>query len=99
MPGKVSISDNINKEESNRPYIKIGSVLVMLEESQDGIDIIDGFPRMWSTFHSSYMWTELHPITGSHDMENLKSIRTQVSSAKQTQSKIVISPTYGVRLE
>jgi hypothetical protein len=51
MPGKVSIRANINKEERNRPYFKIGSMLVMLEESMDGIDIIHGFPRMWSTFH------------------------------------------------
>jgi hypothetical protein len=46
MPGKVSIGANINKEERKRPYIKIGSMLVMLEESKDGIDIIHGFPRM-----------------------------------------------------
>jgi hypothetical protein len=63
MPGKVSIGANVNKEERNRPYIMIGSVLVMLEESKDGIDIIHGFPRMWSTFHSTYMRHELHPIT------------------------------------
>jgi hypothetical protein len=53
---------------------------------------------MWSTFHLSYMRHELHPITESQDMENLKSIRTQVNSARQT-CKIVISPTYGVGLE
>jgi hypothetical protein len=82
MPGKVSIGANINKEEMNRPYIKIGSMLVMLEESKDGIDIIHGFPWMWSTFHSSYMWPEVHPITESQDMENHKSIWTQVGSAK-----------------
>jgi hypothetical protein len=51
MTGKVSIGANINKEERNRPYIKIGSMLVMLEGSKDGIDIIHGFQRMWSTFH------------------------------------------------
>jgi hypothetical protein len=51
MPDKVSIGANINKEERNRPYIKIGSMLVMLEGSKDGIDIIHGFQRMWSTFH------------------------------------------------
>jgi hypothetical protein len=51
MPGKVSIRANINKEKRNRPYFKIGSMLVMLEESMDGIDIIHGFSRMWSTFH------------------------------------------------
>jgi hypothetical protein len=45
------------------------------------------------------MWPELHPITESQDMENLKSIRTQVNSARHTQSKIVISHTYGVGLE
>jgi hypothetical protein len=65
----------------------------------DGIDIIHGFPRMWSTLHSSYIWHELHPIMESQDMENLKSIRTMVGSARQTQSKIVISLTYGVGLE
>jgi hypothetical protein len=43
MPGKVSIGANINKEERNRPYIKIGSMLVMLEESKDSIDIIHAF--------------------------------------------------------
>jgi hypothetical protein len=99
MPGKVSIGANINKEERKRPYIKIGSMLVMLEESKDGIDIIHGFPRMWSTFHSRYMRPELHPIMESQDTEKLKSIRTQVDSARQTQSKILISPTYGVGLE
>jgi hypothetical protein len=99
MPGKVSIGANINKEESNRPYVKIGSMLVMLEGFKDGIDTIHGFPRMWSTFHSSYMRPQVHPITESQDMENLKSIRTQVSSARQTQSKIFISPTYDIELE
>jgi hypothetical protein len=74
-------------------------MLVMLEESKDGIDIIHGFPWMWSTFHSSYMQPEVHPITESQDMENLKSIRTQVCSARQTQSKFIISPAYGVGLE
>jgi hypothetical protein len=99
MPSKVSIGANINKEERNRPYTKIGSMLVMLEESKDGIDIIYGFPMMWSTFHSCYMRPEVHPIIESQDMENLKSIRTQVGSARQIQSKTVISPTYSVGLE
>jgi hypothetical protein len=31
IPGKVSIGANINKEETNGPYIKIVSILVMLE--------------------------------------------------------------------
>jgi hypothetical protein len=63
MPSKVSIGANINKEERNRqrkPYIKIGSMLVMLEEAKDGIDIIHGFPRLWSTLHSTYMWPQLY---------------------------------------
>jgi hypothetical protein len=101
MPRKVFIGTNI-KEKRNRErksYIKIGSMLIMLEESKDGTDIIHGFPRLWSSFHSSYMRPELHPIMESQDMKNLKSIRTQVSSARQAQSKIVISPTYGVGLE
>jgi hypothetical protein len=74
MLDKVSIGANINKEERNRQrktYIKIGSMLVMLEESKDDIDIIHVFPRLWSTFNSSYMRPQLYPITESQDMETL----------------------------
>jgi hypothetical protein len=90
IPDKVSIGANINKEEMNRqrkPYVKIGSMLVMLEESKDGIDIIHGLPRLWSTFHSSYMWPHLYPITR---YGNLKSIQTWFGSTKSTQSKIFL---------
>jgi hypothetical protein len=31
MLGKVSIGANINKEQMNRPYIQIGSMMVMLQ--------------------------------------------------------------------
>jgi hypothetical protein len=40
----------------------------MLEESKDGIEIIHGFPWMWSTLHSNYMRPEVHPIMESQDM-------------------------------